>query len=78
MKWEDREPGPTCFCGMPTCVVVSDDRVDLLCIFHEFEAGAMFPLPKNNKPENWPNMTDDEMKSLVDEGIAEQERQEMV
>lgn len=73
MTWIDREPGPTCFCGMPTCVIVSDHRVDLMCLFHSSEAGIMFPLPKDKRPEHWPDMSDSEMKDLVDEGIAEQE-----
>ncbi len=78
MNWTHGEKGPECFCGMPTGVVVSEDgkRVDLLCIFHSYEAGAMFPLPVNGRPENWPNVTNDEIKALVEAGIAEQEAAE--
>lgn len=76
-EWQDREKGPECFCGAPTCVVVSKDgRVDLLCFFHTYEAGAMFPLPRNDRPENWPNLTSDEMSALVDKGIEEQKAEE--
>lgn len=75
MNWTHGEAGPECFCGMPTGIVLSADgkRVDLLCFCHTYEAGAMFPLPLNGRPDNWPNLTNDEIKELVDQGIAEQE-----
>ena len=78
MNWTNGEKGPECFCGMPTGVVVSQDgkRVDLMCIFHTYEAGAMFPLPRDKRPDNWPNLTNDEMQKLVEEGTAEQEAEE--
>lgn len=77
MNWTDREKGPECFCGMPTMVVVSEDgkRADLMCIFHSYEAGAMFPLPVDGRPDKWPDMTNDEMKELVEAGIAEQDQE---
>lgn len=80
MNWTDREKGPDCFCGAPTCVVVSEDgkRVDLLCFFHSYEAGAMFPLPRDGRPDKWPEMTSEEMKELVDAGIAEQDSEEEI
>lgn len=73
--WTDREPGPNCYCGMPTCVVIVDDLPSLMCIFHSRDSGTMFPLPKG-RPAKWPEMTDEEMKALVDQGIAEHDAAE--
>jgi hypothetical protein len=70
MNWKNGEPGPTCFCGMPTAVSATKTGAVLVCIFHEKSAGAFFPLPKD-RPDNWPNLSDDEMILLVDKGTAE-------
>lgn len=77
-QWINKEKGPTCFCGMPTCVIVSEDgnQVDLMCLFHTSLEGAMFPLPKDGRPDKWPDMTNEEMCALVDAGIEEQEEEE--
>lgn len=76
MKWIDKEPGPECYCGAPTFVALFENGdAALICIFHEYEAGASFPLPKE-KPEKWPNMTNEEMAELVDKGIKEQETED--
>ena len=72
MKWTDKEEGPTCYCGMPTVVVVDEDgKADLLCIFHTQAAGALFRLPRDKRPDNWPNLTDDEVDALMAEGQLE-------
>lgn len=72
MNWVQGEPGPTCFCGKPTIVFISDDSaVDLFCMLHQNIQPTMFPLPKNDKPEHWPNMTDQEMIELVNKGMEE-------
>lgn len=77
MSWVSGEKGPQCFCGMPTSVMLYDDgSAGLLCIFHRYEAGAIFPLPTNGKPDNWPNLTNDEIKSLVEAGMAEQNNED--
>ena len=78
MNWTDKEKGPVCFCGMPTVVVISTDKKEshLLCIFHEASAGVMFPLPMHGRPAHWPDLTDDEMKVLVEQGFAEQDANE--
>lgn len=73
MEWKNGERGPTCFCGMPTTVVVSEDgQSSLICFAHTVEAGALFPLPKNRRPTHWPNLSDEEMMTLVDQGFDEQ------
>lgn len=74
MNWTHGEKGPDCFCGMPTSVMASKDekRVDLLCLFHTNEAGAMFALPKAGRPDTWPTITNEEMTILVNTGIDEQ------
>lgn len=77
MEWKNGEKGPTCFCGMPTAVVINEDStVNLLCIFHTKLAGATFPLPKKGRPDKWPAMSDDEMSVLVDAGYQEQPDEE--
>lgn len=73
MEWKTGEKGPTCFCGMPTNVVIDNEgNCNLLCVFHTSMAGALFPLPKSGKPDKWPEMSDPEMASLIDAGYAEQ------
>lgn len=74
MSWVNGEKGPKCFCGMPTNVTIYEGgkTVNLICIFHRYESGAVFPLPANGKPEHWPNLTNDEMKLLVEAGSLEQ------
>jgi len=77
MEWKNGEKGPTCFCGMPTAVVVDEEgSVNLLCVFHTSLAGALFPLPKDKRPDKWPEMTDEEMVALVDAGYEEQPDEE--
>ena len=75
VKWQDKEKGPECFCGMPTRVFLTNDKPALLCLFHTNEEGAMFPLPAE-RPENWPNLSTEEMVSLVNRGIEEDEKNE--
>ena len=70
-EWQKSESGPTCFCGWPTIVTMNDDgTASLLCIGHTYEAGAIFPLPKE-RPEKWPNLSNEEMKTLIEQGIRE-------
>lgn len=72
-EWQDKEPGPECTCGCPTFVSVLEGHLPMfICFMHTYEAGACFPLPKD-RPENWPNLTNDEIKELVDRGIKEHE-----
>lgn len=71
-KWIDKERGPECFCGMPTGVYVdSDGRASLLCIFHDKEAGALFPLPKDGRPDNWPDIPREELNAIMKRGSEE-------
>jgi hypothetical protein len=73
-KWIDKEKGPECFCGMPTGVYVdSDGKACLLCIFHDREAGAMFPLPKDGRPDNWPDIPREELNAIMKRGSEEDE-----
>lgn len=71
MKFSVSEPGPECGCGMPTYVKRSGGDESgspfLLCLFHDdgTDAGAMWPLPEE-KPDNWPNLSEDEMNALID------------
>lgn len=75
MKWTDKEEGPTCYCGMPTVVVVDEDgNADLLCLFHSSEAGAIFPLPRDKRPDNWPHLTDNEVDVVMAEGQLEYDK----
>lgn len=68
-----KEEGPPCCCGNPTFVsLFPDGRASLVCLFHSAAEGAMFPLPRGKRPDHWPNCTFDEMKVLVEEGIAEE------
>jgi len=67
-----KEKGPDCYCGCPTWVEpkMGNDGAYLICIFHTKEAGASFPLP-SCRPDNWPNLTQDEMQTFMDKGAAE-------
>jgi hypothetical protein len=57
---------------MPTGVYVdSDGKACLLCIFHDREAGAMFPLPKDGRPDNWPDVPREELNALMKRGAEE-------
>lgn len=78
MKWTHGEEGPTCFCGQPTHIMVGEEggEVNLLCFAHTQFAGALFPVPRDKRPDTWPNLTDDEMIVLVNEGYADQDTQE--
>ncbi len=70
-KWI-KEKGPECYCGMPTGVHVDEDgKAWLLCIFHTNEAGAMFPLPKDGRPDNWPEVTPEELNAIMLKGQEE-------
>jgi hypothetical protein len=71
MNWTNGEKGPECFCGMPTTVTVFEGKAHILCIFHSSDAGMLFPLPIHGRPANWPNLTNDEIKTLVEQGFAE-------
>lgn len=51
-------------------------EVNLLCFAHTQFAGALFPVPRNNRPDSWPKLTDDEMIALVNEGYQDQDTQE--
>ena len=74
--WVNTEPGPTCKCGWPTAVSVSKGRLPILwCFGHTKEAGAMWPLP-NDKPGNWPNLSDEEMQALIVKGEAQHKEKE--
>lgn len=76
-KWIDKERGPECFCGMPTGVYVdSDGKAGLLCIFHDKEAGAIFPLPKDGRPDNWPDIPREELNALMKRGAEEDDEDE--
>jgi hypothetical protein len=55
-----------------TVMVAKDGEVNLLCLAHVGPHGALFPLPKNGRPERWPHLSDDEMGVLVDQGFQEQ------
>ena len=71
LEWQDKEPGPVCACGCPTFVSVGPNHLPVfICIFHSYEAGVSFALPKE-RPENWPNLTYDELVTLVGKGIEE-------
>jgi hypothetical protein len=53
-KWEKGEPGPQCFCGKPTVVVLfNENEPALMCMFHTKGEGATFNLPLE-KAEWWP------------------------
>lgn len=75
MKWVDKEEGPSCYCGMPTVVVVENGEANLLCIFHTQSAGALFPLPEE-RPDNWPNLNDDELDQVMLKGQEELDAKE--
>ena len=75
-KWIDKEHGPECFCGMPTGVYVdSDGKAGLLCIFHDTEAGAIFPLPKDGRPDNWPDISREELNEIMKRGSEEDQEE---
>ena len=57
---------------MPTGVCVYEDgSAHLMCIFHEYEAGAMFPLPADKRPEGWPDIPREELNQLMILGSQE-------
>lgn len=76
-EWRDREPGPDCYCGRGRGVVLvrEGELPELLCIFHTNQEGAVFCLPKE-RPENWPDLNNDEMQVLIEEGIRQHGEQE--
>ncbi len=63
-KWIHNEGGPTCFCGETTIVKILTHEILLLCLLHEKEESAVWTLPPN-KPENWPNLSNEEMEKLI-------------
>jgi hypothetical protein len=72
MKWTDKEEGPACFCGMPTVVTVAENgAASLVCLYHEADRGALFPLPRDKRPDNWPRLTEDEVDMVMFEGQDE-------
>lgn len=72
-SWTNGEKGPKCFCGMTTTVMVDKSgEVNLLCLTHIGEHGALFPLPKNFRPQQFPYLSDEDMTTLVDQGFQEQ------
>ena len=79
-RWKAGEPGPTCFCGLPTSVAFIEVAPNkslpiLMCLFHQKGFGAEFTLP-SERPENWPNLSHEEMKKLVEKGEAEHDSAE--
>jgi len=70
MNWIHGEEGPDCFCGNPTIVWIIGERASLICLFHTPKEGASFPLPAE-KPDTWPNLTNEEMEILVQQGMKE-------
>lgn len=76
-KWIDKEKGPECFCGMPTSVHVdSEDKAWLMCIFHSYAEGVMFPLPKDGRPDNWANVSREELNVIMEQGDKEDDARE--
>lgn len=72
-----KEKGPECYCGCPTGVIIdSDGKAWLLCIFHTNEEGAMFPLPKDGRPDNWPDIPREELNALMKRGQEEDDSDE--
>ena len=69
-EWVQGESGPQCFCGWPTNVVMCDGLPNLMCFGHSKSEGAMFALPRA-RTEKWPNLTNAEMKVLVEQGMKE-------
>ncbi len=71
--WPAREAGPTCFCGWPTFVDAQEGHLPILiCIFHRRDAGASFPLPLE-RPDNWPNLSREELQAFMERGEKEHE-----
>ena len=64
-QWTHGEEGPQCRCSWPTRVDIVDGNVVLWCFGHDNEAGMWWPLP-SEKPANWPNLSDDEMETLIE------------
>jgi len=57
---------------MSTSVYVDEDgKAGLLCIFHKREEGAIFPLPREARPDNWPDITNEELDALMKLGAEE-------
>ncbi len=74
--WTDKEAGPQCTCGWPTVVSITEGRLPILwCFGHTKEEGAWWPLP-SEKPENWPNLSNEEMQTLIEKGEAEHNEKE--
>jgi len=72
-EWQDKEPGPECTCGCPTFVSAQEGQLPMfVCILHSWDAGVCYPLPKE-RPENWPNLTNEELTVLVNKGFEEHE-----
>ena len=69
-SWKDKEKGPICSCGNPTCILFDEDRPMLLCLFHRQAEGSMWYLPME-KPDNWLNLSNQEMFDLIKKGEKE-------
>lgn len=65
--WEDKEK-ISCPCGNPAIVnfMEGNPRPQMLCIFHSYESGALYPLPMV-KPD-W--FTDNTNKELVNKVLT--------
>jgi hypothetical protein len=72
MKWIHDEKGPACFCGRPTFVFVKESgEAYLICLVHEGKAGALFPLPVDGRPDEWPNLVDKDVDAIMVRGQKE-------
>jgi hypothetical protein len=47
----------------------------LICILHTKAAGASFPLP-SVRPDNWPDLSDEEMFACMEQGANEADARE--
>lgn len=72
MNWKNNEIGPICFCGLPTCIKIDNNNITLICLMHPGLTAICYPLPQN-KPDNWPDLSDEEMEKLVDKGFEERD-----
>jgi hypothetical protein len=71
-EWKNGEAGPACYCGKPTFVSFDPDtqKPQLMCLFHKPTEGTYFALPQE-KPDNWPDLTDEELDSCMFKGEEE-------
>jgi hypothetical protein len=71
-----KEKGPACFCGGPTWVEPWPEGAELVCLLHTKAAGASFPLPAA-RPDNWPDLTREELHAFMTQGAKEAEEREV-